>query len=292
MTFADLIERTRRHLYTETRDQRNRLTGALTSNATTLAVDFDLNGIQPGAILAIDLEELYVWSVTASNIEVARGHNGSTAATHAAGSMIYVNPKHSTFAISAALNDDIIDLSSPANGLYRVARTAITYDAAIGGYDLGVTDFIDLIEVAFDINDASRQWPTIPRADWRIKRNMPTATFASGTMLSLNTYAEPGRPLNIVYKAPFVTLSALADDVDDTGLPSTALDLPPLGAAINLTVGAEVARNFLSQGETRRSQEVPPGARLGEMRGLAAQRATRISAESARLYAQYPVLRA
>jgi hypothetical protein len=64
-----------------------------------------------------------------------------------------------------------------------------------------------------------------------------------------------------------------------------------LGALIALSVSSEIARNFLTQMDTRRGDEVPPGARMGSWRAVAAQRNARIQAECNRLYAKYPAVR-
>lgn len=290
-TTDDLIARTRRHAYTETADERNRLSAGVTDTDTVLTFDFDMGGIIAGATISIGLEEMMVWTVTATSAEVARGQGGSTAAVHAAGDLVRVKPKMSPFAILQALNEDLLDLS--AQGLYRVRTVEVTYDGNTAAYNLtGVTDITDIIDVTFDAIDGTSRWVSIPRAGWRLKRGLPTADFASGLAFTLNSYAMPGQPINITYKAPFSPLTALTDDVAAvTGLPVTAVDIPPMGAVIRLTAGGEVARNFLNQGETRRAGEVPAGARLGSMRGLMMLRQQRIEAEASRLYAKYPVVR-
>lgn len=291
-TTSDLLERTRRHLYTETKDQRNRLTAPISPTDTTLTFDFDLGGIVPGAIIAIGLEEMLVWAVTTSgSVTVARGQGGSTAAAHLAGDMVFVNPKDSAFAILQALNEDLLDLSSPDNGLYQVKTKTFTFDGNTSTYDMaGVTDLIDIIDVTFEALDGTGLWSTIPRVSWRLKRSLPTSTFGSGMAFVLLSYAMPGRPINISYKAGFSPLATLTDNVlAVSGLPATAHDIPSMGAAIRLTVGGEIARNFLDQGEPRRAGEIPAGARGASMRGLMMLRKQRIEAEASRLYAQYPV---
>ena len=86
--------------------------------------------------------------------------------------------------------------------------------------------------------------------------------------------------------------AALSTNVSVTGLQPSATDLPPIGAAIRLMAGREIKRNFTeSQGDTRRSTEVPPGAIAQSANGLARLRQTRIAAEAARLHALYPSYR-
>lgn len=292
-TLSDLIERTRRHLYSgESRDERNRLTNTMSSSATTLAVDFDLRGIQAGSMLAIELEELYVWTAdNGSSVVVERAQGGSTAATYTAGTPVIVNPKFSDWAILGAINEELADLSAPENGLFQVDDLQVPFQAGTDAYDLtGVTDLIRVLDVTFDANDGTSRWHQLQ--GWTLKRNLPTSSFASGMALHVTGYAEPGRNINVSYTKGFTALSALAQSVESTaGVPASAVDIIPLGAAVRLLAGTEVARNFLDQGDTRRADEVPPQARASQARQLAALRRERISAERGRLLAKYPVRR-
>lgn len=291
-TLSDVIERTKRHLYSgETRDERNRLTDAIAANATSLAVDFDVRGIQQGTLLAIELEELYVWDVTGKTVTVERAQGGSTADVYTAGTIITVNPKFSDFAILKAVNEELADLSSPENGLFAVDDVQVTYQPGTDAYNLtGVTDLLRVLDVTYDANDGTGVWLRLP--EWTLKRNLPTSEFASGMALHVQSYAEPAASINISYAKGFTALTALSQGIESTaGVPATAVDIVSLGAAMRLLAGTEVSRNFLDQGDTRRSDEVPPQARASSYRGLAALRRERISAERARLLALYPFSR-
>lgn len=291
-TLSDVIERTKRHLYSgETRDERNRLTDAIAANATSLAVDFDVRGIQQGTLLAIELEELYVWEVTGKTVTVERAQGGSTADVYTAGTIITVNPKFSDFAILKAVNEELADLSSPENGLFAVDDVQVTYQPGTDAYNLtGVTDLLRVLDVTYDANDGTGAWLRLP--EWTLKRNLPTSEFASGMALHVQSYAEPAASINISYAKGFTALTALSQSIESTaGVPATAVDIVSLGAAMRLLAGTEVSRNFLDQGDTRRADEVPPQARASSYRGLAALRRERISAERARLLALYPFSR-
>jgi hypothetical protein len=293
-TLASAIESAKRHLYSgEIRDQRDRVTEPLTSSETGIDIEYGVTGIQAGATIAIDLEEMYVWrtDTTGKTATVSRGDGGSTAASHSSASTIYVNPKFSAFEIANAINEDLAAL--PSEGIYRVATVDLTYDAGIDAYDLtGVTDLLDVLDVEFYANDGRERWSTIPRIDWRLRRDMPTSSFASGMNLTVNGYAETGQTMRVAYKAGFSPLTELTQTFEtNAGLHASAHDIPVFGAVIRLIAGAEVSRNFLDQGDTRRADEVPGGARSAMIRNLAALRAKRIEDEKARLYMQRPVMR-
>ena len=290
-TLQDLVSESKRHLLSQQREPLNKLQTTITNSATTLAFTYDLTSLQAQSYVEIDLEVMYVWSVDASakTAVVERAQVGSVAAAHSAGAVVRVNPKFPDFAIVKALNDDLADLSSPANGLFAVRTVDITSSGSKVGYDLtGTTGLIDIIEVRYDERGGYRSWPVVP--SWSLARGVDATAFASGLTLNLHSGPTSGRTVNVLYKGAFSPLVNLSDDVlTVAGLPLTAHDLPPLGAAMRLVAPREIKRSFPeAQGEPRRAQEVPPGAVGGSYRGLMQLRATRIQSEANRLVAHYP----
>ena len=128
-TAADLIEETRALLESGTRPELNRLNGALTDDATTATLEFDMGSIQTGAVLAVDLELIYVWSISGQVATVQRGYLGTTPAVHDDDSLVYVNPRWSAFTILRAINAELDSYSSPKWGLYRMRTADVTYSS-------------------------------------------------------------------------------------------------------------------------------------------------------------------
>jgi hypothetical protein len=91
------------------------------------------------------------------------------------------------------------------------------------------------------------------------------------------------------------SLGQFADEATTTasiGLPDSAIDLPPLGAAVALMIPREGIRDsFEAQPDTRRPSEVPPGALLGAARQWAAWRAQRIKVEVGNLHQDWPLVK-
>lgn len=290
-TTADLIAEAKRHLYSYQREPMNKLAADINAASTSLTFTYDIDHLQAGSYIEIDLELMYVWSVEVGprTATVERAQLGSVATAHDAGDIVRVDPKFPEFAILKALNDEIVDLSSPTNGLFAVRTVDVTTSGGRAGYDLtGTTGLIDIIEVRYDAPGSFRSWPILP--SWSLARQVDATDFASGLTLNTHIGIGSGRTLNVTYKGSFSPLTTLSDNVETvTGLSSTMLDIPPLGAAVRLVAPREVKRNFTdAQGDSRRSEEVPPGAVAASMRGLAALRANRIQAEANRLTAAYP----
>lgn len=289
-TAADLISETKRHLQSFQREPMNKLASTVAADATSLSFTYDATAIQAGAHLQIDLELVYVWSVdTATKTAVVeRAQLGSVAATHTAGAVVTVNPKFPDFAILKALNDELADLSSPVNGLYAVRALDLIGTVNGSGYDLaGATDFMEILDLR-QSTGALRSW--MPVTNYEVHRNTSAKDFPSGLALTLHEGVSSGRTLRVLYKASFTPLTSLADDVEVvSGLPSSAHDIPPMGAAVRMVAPREIKRNFTEwQGEPRRANEVPPGAVGNSMRLVAGQRQNRITAEASKLMQQYP----
>lgn len=287
-TAADLIQETRSHLQSGSRTELNRLNGSITNSATTLTAEFSMGGIQRGAIIWIDLEAMYVWSVSGQVATVQRAYMGTTAATHADDAVIEVNPTWSDFQILRALNQEIQSYSSPQVGLFQMKVVDLTFSGARVGYDLtSVTDILDVYDVRWADYGSWKSWPRV--RGWVLARNQSTTDFASGKSLTITDVSAPGRTVRVQYSAPFTTLSALSTDLNTTGLPTTAYDIPPLGAAARLTAPREVVRARIDvQPEPRRAAEVQPGTSQRAAGGLLALRNQRLVEEAARLSMQYP----
>lgn len=292
-TVAQWIERTGRDLHGSEREERNKLAAAVDADDTTWTFTYSTNGIQQGAYLAVGLELVYVWSVNASaqTAVVERGQFGSTAAAQDEGAVVTVNPKFPAFSILEELNAELLDLSSPSNGLFQVETLDITYTSGVYGYDLAA-GVLAVLEVRADTSGPGNDWPTV--RDWSLVRDMPAADFASGVGIVLRDPVEHGRTVRVRYAAPFTTLSSLAQNVESvSGLPATAVDIPPLGAAARLMAFREPSRSFTdAQPDPRRAREVPVGGASRSAGVLLELRRSRIHAEAVRLRQQYPRMKA
>lgn len=285
---SDLVQETRAHLQSGSRTELNRLNGAVNTSVTTVTAEFAMGGIQRGAVIWIDLEAMYVWSVSGQIATVQRAYMGTVAAAHLDDAVIEVNPTWSDFQILRAINQEIQSYSSPQVGLYQIKTVDLTMSGARVGYDLtSVTDILDVYDVRWADYGSWKNWPRV--RGWVLARNQDTSDFASGVSLTINDVSAPGRTVRVQYSAPFTTLSALSTDLATTGLPTTAYDIPPLGAAARLTAPREVVRSRIDvQPEPRRAAEVQPGVSQRAAGGLLALRNQRLLEEAARLSMKYP----
>lgn len=284
-----VINRTLRQMLSGTVEQRNKLATALSNTTGTSVVClYDLDGLRAGAVFEIDSELFYVWQadVGAKTLTVERGFNGTTAATHAAGAVITLNPRFPRSQVLEALNDELRDLSSPFHGLFQVKTFDYDYNGSDTFINLPpVAEVLDILTVHVRI--LSDDYKQVRK--FKLVRDMPTDDFSSSFALKFEQPVDSGR-LRIVYKAPFTTLTNEGQSlVNYAGLPASCEDIVNLGVQIRMMAPRELKRNFTeSQGDTRRPEEVPVGGVTSSLTQLIRMRRDRITAESARLKRQYP----
>jgi hypothetical protein len=291
-TVQNWVDRARQYLQSGLTVERNQLAAPYVAGSGTLTFKYALGGITKGARLSIGLNTFYVWDVTPSTLQatVTAAESGSVDVNVASGATVHVRPLFPDFDVFTALNEEVQALSSPQSGLFQVKTVDLTYNSAIDGYDISATDIQAIYEVRFQEPGPYKDWPRVPSHEWVLQRKAYTPDFPSGTALRLNRGGWPGYDVRVTYVAPYSSFTNLTDDVTAVcGVSAQAADIPPIGAAVRLIAGREVKRNFTeTQPDTRRLEEVPPGAVANSSRGLMMLRQQRISEEAARLRAQYP----
>lgn len=287
-TAAQIIDRTRRQLLSGVVEERNKLASTINLTASSVVLSYDLAGARSGAVIEIDAEQMYVWEANdgTKTLTVERGYNGTTPASHMSGAVVTVNPRFPRAHVFEAINDELADLASPAHGLFRVVNLDVKYNGSDRQFPIQIsTDIIDLIEVRWRyMSDDYRLVNGV-----KLLRNLPTKDFNTGVGLQIDADI-PNCDLRIVCKVPFTKAHSENDDLQvNCGFPASAEDIVIMGAQIRLMSSREIKRNFTeSQGDTRRSDEVPAGAVGNSVTNLLRLRRDRITAEAAKLNRQYP----
>jgi len=286
-TAGNLVDRTAQNLLAGTVEERNKIASSINDSTTSIVCTYPLGSLREHTVFQLGTELIYVWESNTSTktLTVERGFGGTTAAAHDSGAIAIVSPKFPRWQILQALNDELADLSSPMNGLFQMKTVDISYNGSDRMVNLtGITSMIDVYDVRWRY--LSDDYPVVRR--YRLMRDMPTADFASGYVLTLD---EPvmSSTIRVIYKDKYTPFSTEASTLTSTGASSELADLLVLGAQIRLLASREVKRNFIeSQGDTRRSDEVPAGAMNASVTNLLRLRRDRIQAEAARLNRQYP----
>lgn len=294
-TLSDAIELTRQYLMTGQQDRINVLQTTVDASIETVQFEHEAKGLVPNARFAIELEEFHTIAASGtapgSTATVIRGFGGSTAAAHTAGAIIRIAPQFSDWRIAQEINQELQDLSAPNAGLFRMRNYEFTFSPARAGYDIPVTDMIDVWRVNYDSPGPLHDWPVFNRRDWFLDQSASTSDFSSGNQLVLRQAASPGRTVKVAYKAKFGgPLTALSDNIlTVTGLHVEAHQLLSLGAAISLAMGRDIKRSFMeSQPEPRRSSEVGTSAGQIAMRPIISMYQSQLVSEVTRLQQRFP----
>lgn len=272
----DLINVTRRHVYALQQGKYNFLNGAVAVDDTTVTFALALNGVVPGALISIDEEILYVKSVSGQDATVARGWDDSSAAIHADGAIVEVQPRFPRFAIQTALLEEI---RSWPRTLFRKTTATLTNPGQTRAWPLTSigTTWYSVAEVRFGPTDDAT-YPVLKGYD--VDRGANT--------LYVPRILDTDHSLKVTYTAPFVTTAfALTTDVvADVGIPASAYDIPAYGAAWRLLSAREIKRTFTeSQAEPRQGDAVPVGSASRTAAYMKALRDQRITEEADRLAA-------
>jgi hypothetical protein len=270
-------------------EERNKLAASLTSGDTSVVTTYDLGGLRTGSVFEIESELFYVWDANPATktLTVERGYAGTTAASHTSGAIVTLNPRFPRAQMLDALNADLDDLSSTANGLFRVVTVDLTYNGS--DRQINITNsgtILELLDVR--LRYLADDHPVIHTV--RLQTGLPTTDFASGNTLVLDEPIMAGS-LRVRYKAPFVRATSESSDLTtDCFLAATCDDIVEMGVVMRMMAGREIKRNFTeAQGDTRRPDEVQAGAIANSIANIQRLRRERVIAEAGRLKAQYPI---
>lgn len=289
-TAGALLDRVQRQLLSGTVEERNKLATGVDADDTSFVLTYEVGGFREGTIFEVDSELIYIWAASTGTktLTVERGYGGTTAASHSANAILTLNPRFPKQQMLDALNQDIDDLSSPANGLFQVVTTdAITYNGSDRQIDMtGVTNVLDLLDVR--VKYKSDDFPFVHKV--RLQRNLPVADFPSTFALVFDEAPVAGT-LIVRYTSPFTRASSTSSDVQSVcKVPITMEDILEMGVMVRMLSVREIKRNFTeAQGDTRRADEVPPGAMRDSFTNILRLRRDRIIAEKAKLARQYPL---
>lgn len=283
-TLNDLIEETRAHLIGNANDRYNLLASDVDALTTTLPMVNAVDLIGDGVRVDIGTETMYVWAANSSSgsLSVRRADGGSTATTHSAQDLVRINPRWTGWRILQAINSEILGLSSA--GLFQVKTQRIAWVTCQLAYELPV----DCVELYSVVRIGSR-FPARNPVENASQVMDPTVT--SGKLLYVNDrWLCPGDTLLVTYRAGLSQLSALTDSVAaTTGLPESALDIVPMGAALRLDSGQAIERtNYDSLSDTAAANATHTSDMLNSPSLIRALRQSRIAEEKRALRRAWP----
>ena len=290
-TIQDMVNDVRRRVYGTMTENVNLFQASASAGQTSLQLELGVDGIQRGMLLSSGLNVWFVKGVYAvdNTVFVIPGYNGSPQNAVSAGDMLYIRPRMTDWFAFNSINDAIRSLSSPETGLYKVGTWVADVDPTYQTYEVPAeaADMVNLARVRY-------RWPGTPDV-WAdvAPRHYRWIYSADQNRVRLLISIPSGTEIEFTYKAPFSPATELTDDpVADCGLSDTMLDIPVLGAAIELLLTTESRRTQVqTQGDSRRPEEVPVSGNSAIANQLQREYRSRVQEEMTRLVTRLPIYR-
>lgn len=290
-TVQDLVSDVRRKVYGSMTENVNLFQTSASAGQTSLQLELGVDGIQRGMLISSGLNVWFVKGVysTDNTVFVIPGYDNSPQNPVAPGDLVYIRPRMTDWYAFNAINDQLRRLSSPDAGLYRIGTWVAEVDPTYQTYAVPIeaTDMINVLRVRW-------RWPGTPDV-WSdlAPRHYRWVYSTEQNNIRLLLSIPSGTEIEFTYKAPFVQATSLADDpVADLGLSESMVDIPSLGAAIDLLRTTESRRTQVStQGDSRRPEEVPVSSNSAIAAQLDREYKQRIQDEMTRLVTRIPIYR-
>ena len=288
-TVADLVADVRRRVYGSMTENVNLVQTSASAGQTSFQLELGVDGIQKGMLLSSGLNVWFVKGVysTDNTVFVIPGYDNSPKTAVTAGDMVYVRPRMTDWYAFNAINDQLRRLSSPDAGLYKIGTWVAEVDPTYQTYTVPVAaaNMINILRVRWRSPGTTDVWTDIPDRYYR----WVYSNEQNIVRLLLNV--PSGTEIEFTYKAPFAQATSLADDpVADLGLSDSMLDIPALGAAVDLLRTTESRRNQVStQGDSRRPEEISMTANSSIASVLEKDYRRRIQDEMGRLVTRVPI---
>jgi hypothetical protein len=262
------------------------LDGAIDDTVETLTLKFGDRGPGAGGYLEINSELFYVVSDDDTEIETLRARDGSTAASHADGDIVTVDPRFSRIDVLDAMKGDILAMPNTVFGIADedVALTTTETYAPL----VATQDVIGLLQCLV-VPDSTAGYKVSKKIDLDLVRD-PDDDLGGGAALGVriarNMFVTEAQTVNVTYSHRFTTTTfGEATDLQSTvGLSDQLVEAAIFGAAGRVFAGREAARSDTdTMVQPRRAEEVPPGVMTSISDTFMRRRAELLAAESTRL---------
>jgi hypothetical protein len=278
-------------------DAPRRLTdtnGVTTTTDTSVTLTTALTAAQPGALLELGQELLYITGGTAPTYDVLRGMYGTTPVQHDDATLAEVNPRFRAAEITGVITEE---LRSWPIQLGRVETVETTVLAGEWEAELDPTTTGELHRLlSADVlpETTSTNWKNQRnRIDVRLIFDRDADEYTTGWAIQLPHRFDTDRVIQTTLLTDYNLASIASDATDlevDVGLRDSRLDVLYYGVMWRLMSWKEIGRTDRAASPALDNEEVPPTHQLQVAQQLKQLRDQRLSEEITRMYDLYPVL--
>ena len=248
VTLSSLVDRVLLELQDPTTmPLHSTLAAGITASETTLTLA-SADSVNISDVLECGSELMLVTGKTSDPIPVitvSRGYYSSTAAVHAIGAVVAVNPRHPRVRVADAIKRAYPRLE--ALGLPLVETTTMNR-AAGAQYVVLAESTRDVLRVGY-VHTVSGRWYDL--GNWEMIDNYPTSLVASGKVLRLSSAISDDDDLQVTCQVPYrwSTWPAAPTEAATITMVEGSEDLPAVYATAWLLSRREIARTDLSRSE-------------------------------------------
>lgn len=291
-TIKDLVSDARRMAYGSLNEQINLIKEPAAAGAVEIVLELDITGITAGMTVSSGLNVWYVKGAdtTTNTLFVIPGYDNAPSAAVSVGDFVTIKPRVTDWFLFNIVNDEIVKLSSPSLGLYKIGSWAEAVDPTYQTYQIPTLIdpvLIGILRVRYRMPGTTDVWMDIPSKAYRVQVNEGTS------YIRILRNIPSGTDIEFLYKGSFTKATSLADDpVADCGMTDSMIDIPPLGALSTLLRTTESRRNQVQQqGDARRAGEVGGGYNMQTAQMVDRDYQNRVEQEYARLTQRVPIMR-
>lgn len=290
-TMRDMIADTRRMAYGSLHDQINLIGSPAAAGARTINLQLDVSGITYGMTLSSGLNVWYVTGVdpTTNSVSVIPGYDNAPLRAVNTDDFVFIKPRVTDWYMFETMNQEILRLSTPEHGLYKIGSWQTAVDPTWQTYDVPAEalDMIGLLRIRYRMPGTTDVWYDIPERAYKVQ------TGVDSTLIRILRNIPSGTDIEFLYKGPFTQATDLDDDVIAVcGLSPTMVDIPTLGCLATLLRTTESRRNQVQQqGDARRAGEVSGGSNMQIAQMVEKDHQMRVWEEAARLIQRVPLMR-
>jgi hypothetical protein len=271
---------------------RNQSLTHLESAVNSTALQLTLNSTDSVGRGVIEIDDELIWVNTydrSSNVVTVppygRGFQGTSAASHDAGTMVSINPNFTRVAIKNALNDAVQDMASK---LFSVRTATFEWSPAVNTYALPA-DVDAVLAVSFEAIGATKEW--VPIRKYRVDKSANVTALGSTKSITINQYVDAGATVQVTYAAKPDLFESASDDFEvTTGFPASCKDVAVLGAAYHLLSFVESGRlSYVSPEASVQSDKIQFGSGSSLAKYVYALYQQRLESEANKLREEYPI---
>jgi hypothetical protein len=252
-SFLELTESVLTHLHSYTGAQETYTWLTVGADADDLTLTVNTSDSFYRGIAEIEDELVFIDTADSGALSLApfgRGYKGSTAASHAANTLVLFDPSFPRAEVKKRINQVIAGLYPT---LYQVKTTSFTSD----GIDLNIVlpaDAGKVLGIAYQI-------PGDPTGFWRpFQAYRVDPKSSDGNVLLMGYPIATGATVQVTYQAPFGALSANGDTLSSIGLPESCVDLIQYGVTSHMIRFLDPTRLMVTNVENvSRAQVVQAG---------------------------------